>query len=146
VDLEITYFVLYPCPHCQAELEAQHRGWQGWLRCPSCGVPSLPPEFLLGHPRTQRRVQGADADQGAIATAAATESLPEPDRAQVGGSSSPISALRLIFLTGFILSLFLLLIAYLDHNGQTATTFGFLSIAFLLLLLRSPGSRRTRQE
>ena len=57
MDADIAYFVTYPCPDCRLELEAEHDGWQGWLRCPACGTPSLPPEILLGHPATMRRVK-----------------------------------------------------------------------------------------
>jgi hypothetical protein len=60
--------------------------------------------------------------------------------------SSPVSGLRLIFMTGFILSLFLLLIAFMDQNQQTTAIFAFLSLAFLLLLLRTPGHHRSTSE
>jgi hypothetical protein len=145
VDSAITYFVRYPCPHCKAELETQHGGWQGWQRCPACGVPSLPPEFLLGHPMTRRRVGDSIADRAAIVTNAAPEGSSASDRPLLGGVSSPVSALRLIFVTGFVLSLFLLLIAYMDQNKQTTAIFGFLSIAFFLLLLRTPKHRSVRE-
>jgi hypothetical protein len=142
VDSEITYFVTYPCPHCKVELEAQHGGWQGWLRCPECGVPSLPPEFLLGHPLTRRRVPDSDEDQSALVIDEAPEGPGGSDRTPRAGSSSPVSALRLIFMTGLILSLFLLLIAYMDQNTQTTAIFGFLSIAFFLLFVRTPARNR----
>ena len=136
---EITYFVSYPCPGCKTELEARHGGWQGWLRCPVCGVPALPPEFLLGHPQTRRRVEGSPEDPGVLVLdpAAETSSVLDPGPVTV---SSPLSALRLFFLTGLILSLFLLLVFYTEQNKQATAIFGFLSIAFLFLLLRIPTS------
>ena len=145
MDPEIHYFVTYPCPHCKVELEAQHGGWQGWYRCPACGVPSLPPEFLLGHPLTRRRVPDPEADSDLMVMAASSASSPAVDRTERAGSSSPTSPVRLIFMTGFILSLFLLLIGFLEQNQQTTVIFGFLSIAFFLLLIRTPWNRSVRQ-
>src|SRR5207248_5500792 len=123
-----------------------HGGWQGWLRCPVCGVPSLPPEFLPGHALTRRRVEDPIETSDVIVSDAVSEGSPASDRAPLAGSSSPISALRLIFLTGLILSLFLLLIAYADQNKHTTAIFGFLSIAFFLLLLRTPARSRAVRE
>ena len=140
---EITYFVTYPCPGCQTELEARHGGWQGWLRCPVCGVPALPPEFLLGHPQTRRRVQGPPEDDDVIVIDSAAESSDGLDPAPIR-VSSPVSAPRLIFLTGLILSLFLLLVFYMEQNQQATAIFGFLAIAFFFLLLRTPPSARRR--
>jgi hypothetical protein len=146
VASEPTYFVSYSCPHCKAELEARQGGWQGWLRCPVCGVPSLPPELPPGHPGTPRRVRDAPEDRGTMAADGAAEGDPEADRSRLTAPSSPVSALRLIFMTGLILSLFLLLIAYMDQNKQTTAIFGFLSIAFFLLLIRTPTRRAVREE
>jgi hypothetical protein len=143
VDAEITYCVTYPCPGCKTELEAQHGSWHGWLRCPACGVPALPPEFWLGHPQTRRRVEGApeDPDVRVLDPASETSSVRDPALAT---GSSPLSAVRLMVLTGLILSLFLLLVFYMEQNRQATAIFGFLSIAFFLVLLRLPASARGR--
>ena len=128
MDADIAYFVTYPCPQCRLELEAEHGGWQGWLRCPACGTPSLPPEILLGHPATMRRVRGIDERRrgprdrrrrpGRIAE------RPDPS-ALLGEPPSPmVSALRLVFLTGLVMSLFILLIAILDDNQLATSIFG----------------------
>jgi hypothetical protein len=45
-----------------------------------------------------------------------------------------------------ILSLFLLLVFYMEQNKQATAIFGFLSIAFFFLLLRIPTSVRRRAE
>src|SRR5271165_2409941 len=37
----------YVCPHCQALLEVPDRPWRGWVICPGCRLPSLPPERLI---------------------------------------------------------------------------------------------------
>ena len=57
--------------------------------------------------------------------------------------SPMVGVLRMVFLTGLVMSLFILLIAYLDDNQRATTIFGALAIIFFLLLLRLPG-RRTR--
>jgi hypothetical protein len=55
--------------------------------------------------------------------------------------SAPSSATRLIVSTGLIVSLFLLLVAYLDRSSQSSAIFGFLTVLFFLLLLRLPKNR-----
>jgi hypothetical protein len=146
VDADIAYFVTYPCPGCKVELESQHGGWGGWLRCPSCGMPSLPPEILLGHPTTRRRVRDFGGDDVLIIEAddgVPPRAAPPDPATLIGPPTSPaISALRLVFLTGLVISLFLLLIAYLDENTQISSIAGSLSIIFFLLLLRASGPRR----
>ena len=53
-----------------------------------------------------------------------------------------LGALRLVFVTGLVISLFLLLIAYLDENTTITSVAGSLSLVFFLLLLRIPARRR----
>jgi hypothetical protein len=148
VESQVTYFVSYPCPRCKAELEVEHGDWQGWRRCPACGLPSLPPELLFGHPRTRRQVRGHDED-GAILT---DEGVPEDsialDRSRIVASSpsSVASTLRVIFLIGLVVSLFLLLLFYLDQNQQLTGIFGALSFIFFLLSLRTPKGRPRYEE
>jgi hypothetical protein len=64
---------------------------------------------------------------------------PAPDvhaRANTG-LRAQMSPARLVFTTGLVLSLFLALIGFLDHNTTNTAIFGVLSIAFCLMLLRS---------
>jgi hypothetical protein len=56
-------------------------------------------------------------------------------------SSPVIGPARLIFKTGLILSLALLLISYLDQNSRNTAIFGALAVIFFLLLLRLPKKR-----
>ena len=139
------YFVPYSCPRCKAELEAQHGTWEGWLRCPACGFPSLPPEVVFGHPRTRRRVQGHD-EEIEMLTVASEEPIAS-DRSPIleSSPSTALSALRLVFIAGLVISLFLLLIFYLDQKQELTGVFGVLAFIFFVLVLRTP-SRRMRYE
>jgi hypothetical protein len=146
VGSDIAYFVTYPCPNCRLELESEHGGWEGWVRCPACGTPALPPEIMLGHPNTQRRVREMGGDDGAVVVIGADSpedaASQDPSALIATPTSTLVSVLRMIFLTGLVMSLFLLLIAYLDQNQRAAGIFGSLSVIFFLLLLRMPGRRR----
>lgn len=55
------------------------------------------------------------------------------------------SAPRVILVILFVVSLFLLLLFYLDQNQQLTGIFGGVSFVLFLLLLRSP-RRRSRDE
>jgi hypothetical protein len=146
VESDIAYFVTYPCPRCKVELETHHGEWDGWRRCPSCGTPALPPEILLGHPSTRRRVREIDGEDILIIEAddGASPGVNGPDPSTlIGPPASPVLvALRLVFVTGLVISLFLLLIAYLEENTTITSVAGALSLVFFLLLLRTPGRRR----
>jgi hypothetical protein len=149
VDSDIAYFVTYPCPQCRLELETQHGGWQGWLRCPGCGAPSLPPEILLGHPATMRRVRelAGDDDSILVIGADAPDGPNTPDTSALIGEppSALVSSLRLLFLTGMVISLFILLISFLDDNQIVTGFSSVLALTFFLLLLRLPDRRRRRR-
>jgi hypothetical protein len=142
-DPEITYFVTYNCPHCHAELEARSGGWQGWLRCPSCKRPSLAPELMTGQRGPRRRVPISNDQDDVLVITALAQGPAAPHRLVPAGSSS--SPARLIFSTGLIVSLFLLLIFFLDENTINMAIFGFLALVFFVLLLRTPGGRGRSQ-
>lgn len=143
VETDVAYFVTYPCPHCRLELEAEHDGWQGWLRCPSCGTPSLPPEILLGHPATMRRVRGmGDVDEDVLVIG--DEAAPEAADLLGEPPSTVVSSLRLAFVTGLVISLFILLVSFIDENQVVTGFASAFALIFFLLLLRLPGRRRRR--
>lgn len=146
MDADVAYFVTYPCPQCRVGLEAEHGLWQGWLKCPACGRPALPPEILLGHPSVLRRIRDRVDDEAAMAlnginaSPAAEESDPPAEIA--ASPSTLVNTLRLVFLSGVVTSLFLLLIAYLDQNLRASFIFGCLAVVFFVFLLRLPSRRR----
>jgi hypothetical protein len=135
----------YQCPNCHLPLEAKPGSWQGWLLCPRCGLPSLPPEHALSSPRQSRR----PAKQKAVSAVPVPPVSRRPEetaavtapRAPRADRTSSSSASRLIVSTGLIVSLCLLLVGYLDRSSQSSAIFGFLTIFFFLLLLRLPRNR-----
>jgi hypothetical protein len=140
---EISYFVSYACPNCRTRLEAPSTGWDGWLRCPVCKWPSLPPEIMVDHLETRRRTTRPNVKDAILVIPASLEGALELDSLATdsAGRSSHTTPARLIFTTGFALSLFLVLVAYLDEKMGRMTIFGILSIGFFFLLVRSPRNR-----
>ncbi len=141
----VVHFVEYSCPKCRAELEAEEGQWQGWVRCPACNVPALPPEILLGHPSARRRVIGA------VAAEFVPDLFTEDTDADKNVESDPViepppwttsETLRTVFLSGLLMSLFLLLFAYSDGQWLLVAIFGALAFLFILLLWFRPSGRR----
>jgi len=135
----------YVCPHCQASLEVPDKPWRGWVLCPDCGLPCLPPERLT-LPRSRKRSVARQPVVPRDLVPEQTGSLNEPapmvklsvPRARQANSSS---ASRLIVSTGLFVSAFLLLVAYLDRSSHSLAIFGTLTVIFFILLLRIPRRR-----
>lgn len=144
-------FVLaYICPHCGAALEAADDGWDGWRRCAACGQPGLPPkaDSLLRRKYALELERGAtDEPEPGIDAALVSQNGPNPESIlQTQPEPSPIiGTARLIFKTGFVLSLALVLISYLDQKSTTTVIFATLAVIFFLLLLRFPAKPRRRE-
>jgi hypothetical protein len=145
LDGEIT-ITRYSCPHCHGPLETDQARWHGWVRCPKCGRPGLPPTAILldrrSRPARLDRVNRPDKSVKTLdpPTVLARASLPPLQRM----APTPISsASRLIVTTGLVISAFLLLMAYLDRNTPSSASaiFGCLTVVFFLLLLRMPKRR-----
>jgi hypothetical protein len=141
-------FIAYHCPHCGVALEADDDGWDGWRRCPACAHLALPPKI---EPRLRRSRSAGWNARGSAEGNSAVDGIAGPNSASpeqlvnVETASSPvIGPARLIFKTGFILSLALLLISYLDQKSTSTAIFGALAVGFFLLLLRIP--RRGREK
>ncbi len=147
METDVAYFVTYPCPGCKAQLEASHSGWRGWLRCPTCGTPALPPEVFRGHPATRRRLLETPGEDILIIEddrVTARQPLPDPASLIPPPTSPVITSLRLFFGIGLVVSLFLLLISYLDDNSQVLGIAGSTAVIFFLLLIRVSGRRRVQ--
>ena len=87
----------YSCPHCLAELDTPAGGWDGWVRCRSCGRVFLPPEFdrlphisvSRGCPATSHKSMPSAAD-----SATAGSALSSPPFQQNGSHKPRTSGLH----------------------------------------------------
>jgi hypothetical protein len=133
---------LYSCPHCRAELEVHFDEWDGWLRCPVCTRPANPPVPAGFRTDRQRRVVSNDdhVEQTATGLPRARVNL-DGSQAALFGRLAHTSPARLVFITGFVFSLFLALIAFLDQKATRLAIFGFSSFCFFVLLLRTRRKR-----
>jgi hypothetical protein len=143
VGSEITYFVSYACPSCRTQLETRSTGWDGWLRCPVCKWPSLPPEVMVNRGESRRRVGLQNVEDDVLVIAESPEGARDPgSRPSAGfGRSSHSSPARLIITTGFAFSLFLVLVAYLEERMGNVVIFTILAIGFFFMLVRAPRNR-----
>ncbi len=141
----ISYFVSYACSNCRTQLEARPTGWDGWLRCPACNWPSLPPEIMVHHRKTDRPAirRNQDGDDDIVIISASEADIPRPDSRPIDGDgrSSHTTPARLIISTGFALSLFFVLVAYLDDKMGRMAIFAMLAIGCFFLLVRTPRNR-----
>jgi len=135
----------YHCPHCRALLVLGHERWQGWVLCPECDRPGLPPERAVPRTASRKRMEKASPITPELSPylskAGGATATPFAPSVPLGSRSSPSSASRVIVSTGLIVSIFLLLVAYLDRSSQSSAIFGFLTVLFFLLLLRLPKRR-----
>ena len=130
----------YVCPGCQALLAVPEKPWRGWLCCPKCGLPSLPPH-RLDVSRSRRRCREREAqalqakmpDEGGSSRGSAPSAPTSVSRV---GKSNSWSSTRLIISTGLFVSAFLLLVAYLDRKPHNLAIFGGLTVIFFILNLR----------
>jgi hypothetical protein len=137
VTSELVETLTHSCPHCRALLDVAARGWDGWVRCSSCGRLFLPPEFgVLPHAAGGPGVSGLANGAPTAALGPADFQHPEPL-----GRMAHTSVARVVFTTGFVLSLLLTLIKFLDFSPAPMAIFGFMTIVFFLLLLRTPRKR-----
>jgi hypothetical protein len=135
VTSEVVDPITYSCVYCLAQLDMPSGGWDGWVRCRSCGRVFLPPQFE----RLPHLGRGSETSGIAFRTpnGAAQLDVPQP----VPGRMSHTSPARLVFTTGFVLCLLLTLIKFLDFSPGAMAVFGFLTLVFFLLLMRTPRKR-----
>ncbi|QEH32560.1 hypothetical protein OJF2_10370 [Aquisphaera giovannonii] len=137
----------YTCPACGERLEAAAPGWSGWLLCPRCGSPGLPPAGVRiaapsGPPAPAPGGTNGPAPAEDAGAPASPLPLPLP---RDGASSRParprprrparaIGTARWIGSSGLAVSAFLLLVSYLDRKTLSMAVFGGLAAAFALFL------------
>jgi len=138
VEPDFVFIVTYACPRCHAALETRSSGPPSWLRCPSCGRASLPPE----HNRNVAFRPEVNDEEPAIfigasdAISAAPPSGPRPMAARPSATPSRAQSTRLMLGSGFFVAMFLTLFSLLDANPALASLFGVASAVFLFLLTR----------
>jgi hypothetical protein len=140
VSTEIVFIDTYSCPQCRAELVTGYDDWQGWQRCPKCGLPSLPPEPVPA-PGLARLEGGPAVSDNVLVISDVQDSLvmADPTLSGAQSQSSYVSGARLILRTGLLVSVGLAFIFFLDRRTTNMVIFAFLSCVFFLLLVRVPG-------
>ena len=109
---EVVPTTTYSCPNCHVALDAPAGAWDGWLRCPSCGRASLPPEPARAY--IGRAAQVSGHENGAPARGRLARAMARASRSSAPhtGRMAHTSPARLIFTTGFVLCLLLTLIVF----------------------------------
>ena len=136
---EITFIVAYPCPRCQAALEVRSGQARDWVRCPKCGRPSLPPEHVRAVPNLRAvgedvLIIGPDPDPG-------PNTRPFPPAHSAAPEVWPFSPRSVLFGVGFIFTLILGVVSYIDPDWGNPVIYGALSLVFLVLWLFPPRRR-----
>ena len=127
----LTYF----CPHCRALLESPTGGWDGWVRCRACSRLFLPQDFggLAADPRGLASSNGIPLEFSETGIDGVARSP--------AGRMAHTSIARVVFSSGFVICLLLTLIKFLDFSPGPMAIFGFMTIVFFLLLMRTPRKR-----
>ena len=131
VNPEIIFIVTYPRPRCLTALEARTGAARGWLRCPSCGRASLPPD----HMRTTPRFPPATPGEDVLVIGPSAD-----DRLARRGAASPFRsrsgwARRIALGSLMFLSLIRLFFAVLDQNGGDMVLYGLATLVSLTLFV-----------
>jgi hypothetical protein len=140
VSWEMVAVDTYLCPFCRAELHVRPYERQGWLRCPACSRPSLPPERAVFRQSKRPGAPSAPALDGAAGASEVEQTERGLADEPASAASTTFSPARLVFITGLALSLVMALFAFLDDRTANLAIFGALALGFLVLLLRA--SRR----
>jgi DNA-directed RNA polymerase subunit RPC12/RpoP len=123
---EMTFIVEYRCPRCDAALEARSGEAFGWLRCPSCGRASLPPEHMRT-PRPRTRPSEPPGDDVVIIG-------PDPTGADATDRSPfrPGSFRRIAGASALFLSLLIALLSLLEQDRIGAMVFTVIAVLCLV--------------
>jgi len=138
--------VRYDCPHCRVGLASVVGRWRGWLLCPACGKPGLPPAPLRARYSYHQARTLSPEGAGLRAEAwIASGDLPD-ENWPLWSRGAPIrpsrpsrreSLVRTFIAAGLIVSLFCLLVGYLDRSGGVAGFGGLGTLIFLWLRVRT---------
>ncbi len=140
MDPDFIFIVPYECPRCHASLEARASGPPSWLRCPSCGRASLPPEIIRSPPPPiddQAFLIGAFSNVPADLPIRPRAMAPRPSPA-----STKVPTARLLLGTGFFFTVFLFLFSLLEPDMGRSALFGVAAAVFLFLLARPSAPAR----
>jgi hypothetical protein len=143
VSADIVFVDSYLCPQCRAELEAGPHGWRGWLRCPACGCPSLPPQPVMLRIGPRPKARPSRPPEVLFISESGSQIIQELPEDQSRAVSTHFSPARLVLTTGLALCLFMAFVAFLDNRTINTAIFGFLSIVFFVMLLRTSPRRHT---
>jgi hypothetical protein len=141
VSSRVVDFTTFTCVHCLDELEMPLSSWDGWVRCRACERVFLPPKYESAR-RTNSKSAVSNPDTGLLhGDSSPNGNLDLTDQQPPSDRMSHTTPARLVFTTGFVLCLLLTLIKFLDFSPGGMAIFGFLTIAFFLLLIRTPRRR-----
>lgn len=135
MDVDFLFIVSYECPRCHEALEARVNGPPTWLRCPSCGRASLPPE----HERPSSSSTFGDDSLVIGNFGTFPGSLPLRPRAMAPlpiTRGSKASSSRVLMGTGLFLTALLFVFSLLESNNILSIFSGLMCVVFLILLLR----------
>lgn len=138
---EITYLVVYDCPHCRASLQARMRETDAWLRCPACGRGGLPPREALVRqppppldPRDDLIIIPDDVElppMTSVGVAAFPGDAPV-ERSRTG---------RIVSATGLFVAIVFLTFSAIDRSVNGMALFGILAVVCLFFLAVSGRGR-----
>lgn len=124
----MTFIVTYPCPRCHAALEARASESYTWLRCPRCGRAGLPPEHMRNPPEPPSPDEDVLVIGPASGDPEAMAGLPHPIVAP------PNNGWRVLLSIGFLISLTMLVLAFLDQNVVRLMIFGAVTVVLFAML------------
>jgi hypothetical protein len=144
VNPDFVFIVNYDCPNCHAGLEARGSDSPTWLRCPSCGKASIPPE----HARIRPTIDRETLVIGPVTAIAAPANgklpiRPRPMMPMPEVHEGKSQSTRMLLGAGLFVTIFLALFSLLDQKPTQAGGFGAASMICLAMLAR-PGARPSK--
>lgn len=136
MEPDFVFIVTYECPRCHAALETRSSGPPAWLRCPSCGRASLPPEHNRNADVSRIDQEDLFTIPAGASVSAALPLRPRPMAARPSSSPSRAQSTRLMLGTGFFVTAVLFVFSLLEANAVRAALFAVASGVFLFLLSR----------